>query len=1471
MIYTLSNQSNIIKYIIHISDLHFTIKDRYVEYENVFTKFIEKIKTYPKNETVVVMTGDLFNEKNKLESKLISFAKKMIYEISKVHTTFMITGNHDLLSSNRNIPDSISSVFFNDCLDDFIFDITNNLYYLKNTGYYVFNNIGFGVLSIFDILDNTSSGFKSNLVFPDGDELDQYFKNQNVNQFTKLALLHTTVKDSLIQTNDGHSRYLDSYEDHISVEDIKNYDFILLGDVHKFQYIENACYPSSLVQQNFGEDVLDHGFVVLKRDPNVHQYFRDFIRVYSDYSYVKCFAKLSKKKKSVELVLPQYDDSTKNVYPKMLTVRLHISEEVLNQYVDTKHTKDDLIQECNKWFEERNFIIRNLEVIIDKVESNAPELQKQLTLDHSIDWTNIDTIKKYLKEVYPDQVESMLPELNHIYEVSMLEKSKSLQYHWKLKKMSWDNLLCYGENNHLDFTYQNLNMIIGNNYSGKSSVIDILLFCIYGTTSRIDKIVQIINNNKKTAYCSLIFEYGDEVLKLERFLKKKTSKSGETHGQKIYLRRLRGTSYEDVIVNSNAWTGEKLIETPLKIDDYTTTVFGNKYNFMSTYILNQNNQNSFVHMKNTERKELIESWLNLECLEEMRKTIKIKKKEYDDEYLKISSAIQQLKNVESNLNLKDNEMETIPVLEKTVVDLENQLQQFHASKKLEKPVSPKMMILKKEYTLQQSYDLLKSVINKLQTLKSSLKKNIVFDESEFLELVHQIRENEMQLNQCDQKIKEIEFDIPINVTQHPKPEKSVEQLNNEIKIKESQIDEQVIQYFKNSNNLIPASRQRNCYSKWLTEYQNFQTNDIPVLKMHLGEINVDNVYHHLLNLKKKFEWSKQCYLEKQKYKLELDLLNFDQSDLVTTDLDVLKQQQNTIWSNITKTKLKSMKMDKNDSVFCMQYYEYIETKIEKVLEEIQREERQYNDVKNSEPIEYYLEMLHQYKETEKESNMLHSSVKNLQKFTFDKQCQCCQRNSELLKYAKTMEKYNQLQTKLSEFCEKFGSIKGLENYILNLKMYLQFLNKKNSLLQEVENYKTEKQTYLLIKQWFEQYKILELDIKRVQKQNQYFEIKQKYDQISTDYVPDTDSLILDIENKVKQYLNYEKEFQSWQPYVERFDEYEKYESRYTEQCHLKSSLNKLYSDLQVLKKYEQLEDCWKRKAQVEKEKQQLLNTKKQYQKQKSEMEILKSEYMQQQSLKTELELLEKDYDEIQYCISQLELKNKQYDNELQLYNQWISDYHSQLQQSKIWEKTLVDTKVQLRTIQLKQEQYVKMESEISKKTAESYQVTQLVNVYKCLNDALSLNGYNYWIYKNVIPILNDYVNDILKNIVDFCCEIKLENESSKTAINLFIKNSNSDFYVPIKSASGFQNQILNIAFRLCLIRLNNSVGDVIFMDESFVSFDLHFQSKIPELLKYFNRYIERIFIISHHNDLDKSIQGKFQVEKRGLYSIISKV
>jgi DNA repair exonuclease SbcCD nuclease subunit len=66
-------------------------------------------------------------------------------------------------------------------------------------------------------------------------------------------------------------------------------DFVLLGDIHKYQIIKHKgvemVYPSSLIQQNYGENVTGHGYVVW--DINENEITHTHHQIESDYGFYK--------------------------------------------------------------------------------------------------------------------------------------------------------------------------------------------------------------------------------------------------------------------------------------------------------------------------------------------------------------------------------------------------------------------------------------------------------------------------------------------------------------------------------------------------------------------------------------------------------------------------------------------------------------------------------------------------------------------------------------------------------------------------------------------------------------------------------------------------------------------------------------------------------------------------------------------------------------------------------------------------------------------------------------------------------------------------------------------------------------------------------------------------------------------------------------------------------------------------------
>ena len=72
-------------------------------------------------------------------------------------------------------------------------------------------------------------------------------------------------------------------DEHVNVIDFDGYDMVLLGDIHKRQFLddkETIAYPGSLIQQNFAE-APEHGFLLWDVDKRKSS----FVQVENEYGF----------------------------------------------------------------------------------------------------------------------------------------------------------------------------------------------------------------------------------------------------------------------------------------------------------------------------------------------------------------------------------------------------------------------------------------------------------------------------------------------------------------------------------------------------------------------------------------------------------------------------------------------------------------------------------------------------------------------------------------------------------------------------------------------------------------------------------------------------------------------------------------------------------------------------------------------------------------------------------------------------------------------------------------------------------------------------------------------------------------------------------------------------------------------------------------------------------------------------------
>ena len=251
-----------IKKIIHVADIHIRTYRLHDEYKDVFKTFIAQVKDlvkdYTRDEIRVVIAGDLVHQKIVISNEQLILGTWFIKQLEMIAPVIIIAGNHDLLENNKDRVDSITPMV------QFLPDADVNFF--KESKCYLDKNIVWCVYSIFE--GNSR---------PDIESARQQFGDDK----TYVGLYHAPILNA--KTDIGYEI------DHgASLEIFEGCDAVMLGDIHKRQNFIykgiNISYPSSLLQQNFGENVSKHGFLIWDvQTKNFKEY--DVYNPYSLYNF----------------------------------------------------------------------------------------------------------------------------------------------------------------------------------------------------------------------------------------------------------------------------------------------------------------------------------------------------------------------------------------------------------------------------------------------------------------------------------------------------------------------------------------------------------------------------------------------------------------------------------------------------------------------------------------------------------------------------------------------------------------------------------------------------------------------------------------------------------------------------------------------------------------------------------------------------------------------------------------------------------------------------------------------------------------------------------------------------------------------------------------------------------------------------------------------------------------------------------
>ena len=581
----------------HIADTHIRNLKFHYEYRKVFERLYETLRE--EKVDYIIHCGDIAHTKTQISPEFVEMAADFFTNLAAIAPTYIILGNHDGNLKNSNRQDALSPII--DALD------LQHLHLLKGAGE---TNIDgkhcLNVLSVFD---------EDNWIAPTDDS--------KIN----IALYHGSV--SGVMTDSG---WVMEHGEH-PIEIFEGHDFAFLGDIHKTNQILDTegrvRYCGSTVQQNHGESN-DKGFLIWD------------IQSKDDFSVEHHVLKNPKPFVTINLTpkgrIPRGTD-----VPDGARIRLVANHGIplsgLKRAVDVakKRFKPESITFLNRVAGDRG----SVDVDGDFQKENLRDIAVQERL-----------IKEYLSAYeIDDKLLEKVYKINRSYN-SIVESEEEVQrnVNWTLKSVEWDNLFNYGEGNKIE--YENVEGIVGifgKNFSGKSSVIDSLLWTLFNSTSKRNrKSLDIINQNCEYGRGKVVIEISGKEFTIERRAEK-------------YVKKLRGEETVEAKTALDFWvedkvTGELLSlngETRNNTDKNIRKYFGTLEDFLLTSMSSQLESLAFISEGSTRRKEILAKFLDLEFFEQkyrlckdgasdMRGAIKrLEEIDFEEEISSISSSLKQ--------------------------------------------------------------------------------------------------------------------------------------------------------------------------------------------------------------------------------------------------------------------------------------------------------------------------------------------------------------------------------------------------------------------------------------------------------------------------------------------------------------------------------------------------------------------------------------------------------------------------------------------------------------------------------------------------------------------------------------------------------------------------------------------------------------------------------------------------------------
>ena len=147
-------------------------------------------------------------------------------------------------------------------------------------------------------------------------------------------------------------------------------------------------------------------------------------------------------------------------------------------------------------------------------------------------------------------------------------------------------------------------------------------------------------------------------------------------------------------------------------------------------------------------------------------------------------------------------------------------------------------------------------------------------------------------------------------------------------------------------------------------------------------------------------------------------------------------------------------------------------------------------------------------------------------------------------------------------------------------------------------------------------------------------------------------------------------------------------------------------------------------------------------------------------------------------------------------------------------------------------------------------------LYTYYLDSVKRDGIPYELISKALPVIENEVNNILAQVVDFGCVMEMDGKS----INAKIVYDDQEW--PLEMCSGMEKFVSGLAIRVALINICNLPRpNFLVIDEGFGTLDSDNLSSLFMMMQYLKTQVDFIWVISHLEQMRDIVDGLIEIKK----------